>query len=165
MSVEARPEIVVLGLGNLMRTDDGVGIHAVRRLAESGRLPSGVRVIEGGTLGLDLLPHIEGTTNLLAIDAVEHGMPPGSLSRFANKELSTLPTGSSAHLLGFSDLISALRLLGAAPRDVVLLGVQPQSTDWGIKLSPCVSAGLVDLLEVSLSVVAGWSSGKRPGVT
>ena len=56
MSLESRPRIAVLGLGNLMRTDDGVGVHAIRILLESGRLPPGVEAIEGGTLGLDLLP-------------------------------------------------------------------------------------------------------------
>ena len=157
MSQENRAGIAILALGNFMRTDDGVGIHAVRRLAESGRIPPGVEVIEGGTLGLDLLPRIEGLSHLLAIDAVDFGAQPGKLCRFAGQELLTLPAGKSVHLLGFSDLLGALQLLGRAPHEVVLLGVQPQSTGWGVTLSPSVAAVLDDLLETALSEIAGWA--------
>lgn len=156
MNLEASPKIAILGLGNLLLTDDGVGVHAVRRLADSGRVPHGIEVIEGGTMGLDLLPRIEGLSHLLAIDAVEFGAPPGTLFRFANEDLATVPTGKSVHLLGFSDLLGALRLLGCGPREVVLLGLQPESTVWGVTLSPKVAAALDDLLEAALSEVARW---------
>ena len=156
MNLEVSSTIGVLGLGNLMHTDDGVGVHAIRRLAESGRIPSGIEAIEGGTLGLHLLPRIETLTHLLAIDAVDCGAPPGTLSRYTSEELLTLPAAKSVHLLGFTDLLSALRLLGRAPSEVVLLGVQPESTEWGVALSPAVAAVLDNLLEAVLSEIAGW---------
>ena len=156
MSLNSQPNIAILGLGNLMRTDDGVGVHAIRILLESGRFPPGVEAIEGGTLGLDLLPRLEGQTHLLAIDAVDFGAPPGALSRFTGQELLNLPAGKSVHLLGFSDLLGALRLLGRGPSEVVLLGLQPESTVWGVTLSPKVAAALDDLLEVALAEVALW---------
>lgn len=156
MSRSAPPRIAVLGLGNLMRTDDGVGVHAIRKLIDNRSMPPGVEVIEGGTLGLDLLPRVEELTHLLAIDAVDFGAPPGALSLFANQGLLTLPVGKSAHLLGFSDLLGALRLLGREPREVVLLGVQPQSTEWGVTLTPMVAAAFDDLLEAALSKLTGW---------
>ena len=156
MKAEPGPRIAVLGLGNLMRTDDGVGVHAIQRLAESKELPPGIEVIEGGTMGLDLLPRLEGLTHLLAIDAVDFGAPPGTLSRFADEDLATLPVAKSVHLLGFSDLISALRLLERAPRVIVLLGMQPKSTGWGITLSPAVATALDRLLDAALSEIAGW---------
>ncbi|HTY82834.1 MAG TPA: HyaD/HybD family hydrogenase maturation endopeptidase [Silvibacterium sp.] len=165
MSMDASPNIAALGLGNLMRTDDGVGIHAIRRLLESDRLPRGVEVIEGGTLGLDLLPRLEGMTHVLAVDAVEFGGPPGTLYRFANRDLNSLPAGKSVHLLGFSDLVNALRLLGEAPSEVVLLGVQPESTDWGVALSPSVAAALNELLEAALSEIAEWLEPETAGMT
>jgi hydrogenase maturation protease len=164
MSPEAAPQIAVLGLGNLMRTDDGVGVHAIGKLLASNLLPPGVEVIEGGTLGLDLLPRIEGVSHLLAIDAVDFGAPPGALSRFAGAELATLPAGKSIHLLGFSDLVAALRLLGRAPREVVLLGVQPESTDWGVTLSHRVAAVLDDLLAAALAEIHGWLQGAPAGM-
>lgn len=147
-----------------MRTDDGVGVHAIRRSLDSGQLPHGVQAIEGGTLGLDLLPRIERLKHLLVIDAVDFGASPGALSRFANQGLLALPTGKSVHLLGFSDLLSALRLLGQAPSEVVLLGVQPESTDWGVTLSHHVAAVLDDLLAAALAEIHGCLQGAPAGM-
>ena len=161
MRGSAPPRIAVLGLGNLMRADDGVGIHAIRKLIDNRLVPPGVEVIDGGTLGLDLLPRVEEFTHLLAIDAIDFGAPPGALSRLANLDLLTLPVGKSAHLLGFSDLLCALRLLGRKPCEVVLLGVQPQSIDWGVTLTPIVAAALDDLLEAALSLLAGWTQSEQ----
>jgi len=157
MSGNPQFNIAILALGNLMHTDDGVGIHALRRLLESGRLPPNVQAIDGGTLGLDLLPRLEGMTHLLALDAVDAGAAPGSLSRFANHDLSNLPTAKSVHLLGFSDLLNALRLLGEAPEEVVLLGIQPGSTDWGVELTPRVDAAMESLLDATFSQIADWA--------
>lgn len=156
MTEEASSGIAVLGLGNLMRSDDGVGVHAIRRLLESGRLSSGVEVIDGGTLGLDLLPRIEGVSRLLTIDAVEFKAPPGTVRRFLAGDLARLPIGKSVHLLGLTDLLSALRLLGHAPSEVVLLGIQPESTEWGIGLSPSVAGAFDDLIGAALAEIAGW---------
>lgn len=154
---DPQANIAVLGLGNLMHADDGVGIHAMRRLLESGRLPPKIQAIEGGTLGLDLLPRLEGMTHLLALDAVDIGAAPGTLSRFTNQDLSTLRTAKSVHLLGFSDVLNALRLLGQAPDEVVLLGIQPESTDWAVELSPSVFAAVDSLLEATFSQIACWT--------
>jgi len=164
MSLDSQPNIAILGLGNLMRTDDGVGVHAIRILLESGRLPAGVEAIEGGTLGLDLLPRLEGQTHLLAIDAVDFGAAPGAFSLFAGQELLHLPAGKSVHLLGFSDLLNALYLLGQTPSEVVLLGVQPESTEWGVALSPSVAAALDDLLAAALAEIHGWLQGEPAGM-
>lgn len=100
--------VAVLGLGNPIR-----------------------RVIDGGTLGLDLLSSLSGVSHLLALDAVETATSPGTLARFADAELSSLSISKSVHLLGFVDLLDALSLLDDAPDRVVLLGIQPESTDWG----------------------------------
>jgi hydrogenase maturation protease len=148
--------IVVLGLGNPIRTDDGVGVHAIRKLAAESVLPPEVRIIDGGTLGLDLLPCLRGTTHLLALDAVDSGEPPGTLSRFAREELARLPISKSVHLLGFADLLGAMNLLEDIPDEVVLLGVQPESTDWGTKLTPAVDAVVNDLLATVLAQISDW---------
>ena len=156
MSQSSHARIALLGLGNLLRTDDGVGVHAIRKLIDDRSVPPGVEVIEGGTLGLDLLPRVEELTHLLVIDAVDVGARPGALTRFANHDILALPVGKSSHLLGFSDLLAALRLLGREPHEVVLLGVQPQSTEWGVTLTPTVAAAFDDLLEAALSSLNGW---------
>lgn len=148
--------IGVLGLGNLMRTDDAVGMLTLRSLTEDGRLPSEVRVIEGGTLGLDLLDSLRGISHLLALDAVDVGIAPGTLMRFEGDELADLPVSKSVHLLGFSDLMGVLRLIEAAPLEVVLLGVQPEFTDWGTALTPAVEAAQSELVEAALQQIAQW---------
>jgi len=149
-------QIALLGLGNLMRTDDAVGMLTLQTLAESGLLPPDVRVIEGGTLGLDLLDSLRSISHLLALDAVDTGATPGTLKRFEGQEVDDLPVSKSVHLLGFSDLMGALRLIDAAPAEVVLLGVQPASTDWGTLLSPEVDLTLQPLMQSALAQLTQW---------
>ena len=149
--------IGLLGLGNLMRTDDAIGMLTLRQLTEDGRLPKEVRVIEGETLGLDLLDKVHGISHLLALDAVDTGAEPGTLARFAGPDMAGLPISKSVHLLGFSDLMNVLRLMGAAPNEVVLLGVQPKSTDWGTALTPRVDAAQNGLVEAAMKQLAKWA--------
>lgn len=149
-------KVLVLGLGNLMRTDDGVGIHAIRELSSEGRLPPHIQTVEGGTLGLDLLHSLRGVTHLLALDAVDVGAAPGTLLRFGNAELSALPIAQSVHLLGFADLLGTLKLLDDAPDEVMLLGIQPESTGWGLNLSPSIASALNNLIKHTLIQIASW---------
>lgn len=148
--------IVGLGLGNLMRTDDAVGMLAVEQLRADARLPVSVSLVDGGTLGLDLLHPLEGATHLLALDAIDTGTAPGTLLRFAGEAIADLPVGKSVHLLGFSDLIGALRLTGNAPVEIVVLGVQPETIGWGTELTPRVEAALPKLIELAVAQVERW---------
>ncbi|HZZ39888.1 MAG TPA: HyaD/HybD family hydrogenase maturation endopeptidase [Acidobacteriaceae bacterium] len=150
--------IVVLGLGNLMRTDDAVGMLAVEQLRADGRVPVSVSLVDGGTLGLDLLHPLEGATHVLALDAIESGAPPGTLLRFAGEEIADLPISKSVHLLGFADLIGAMRLIGNAPVEIVVLGVQPEATGWGTQLTPVVQAALPELVETAVEQMARWQA-------
>src|SRR6516164_5044813 len=152
--------LAVLGLGNPLRQDDGVGIHAVRMLSVDSRLPREVQIIDGGTLGLNLLPSLRGVSHLLALDAVDTAASPGTVSRFAEAKLMGLPISKSVHLLGFADILGALSLLDEAPREVVLLGIQPGSTEWGLTLSPIVDAALNDLVEAALIQIVNWLDGR-----
>jgi hydrogenase maturation protease len=145
-------------LGNLMRTDDAVGVLAVRALAEGNLVPPSVLLIEGGTLGLDLLGNLHGLTHILALDAVDAELAPGTLLRFAGDDLTKLPTSKSVHLLGFADLMNVLHLMDAAPEQVILLGVQPASTDWGTTLTPTVEAAQKELVDAALLQISEWLS-------
>jgi hydrogenase maturation protease len=149
-------QIRVLGLGNLMRTDDAIGMLSLDRLTDDIRFPREIEAIEGGTLGLDLLHALYGISHLLVLDAVDIGAAPGTLVRFAGRELARLPTSKSVHLLGLSDLINVLLLMEAPPTEVVLLGVQPESTDWGTNLTPVVEAAQSSLVEAALKQIAQW---------
>lgn len=150
------PRIVVLGLGNLMRTDDAVGMLALQHMRADLRLPADVVLIEGGTLGLDLLHPLQGATHLLALDAIDGGAAPGTLLRFAGDAVADLPVSKSVHLLGFSDLIGALRLTGEAPAEIVVLGVQPETIGWGTELTATLREALPRLVEAAISQVSRW---------
>ncbi len=152
----AEPRVAVLGLGNLMRTDDAVGMLALQHLRADPRFPRTAALIEGGTLGIDLIYPLDGITHLVALDAIDAGVEPGTLLRYCGDEISSLPVSKSVHLLGFSDLIGAMRLVESAPVEIVVLGVQPQSTDWGTELTPKVDAALVTLVECAMGQVLRW---------
>lgn len=141
---------VVLGLGNILHCDDGAGPQAIRRLRADPRVPTGVSLVEGGTLGLELLPYVWDCARLIVIDAVDVGQSPGTLVRMSGEDLNTLPGSSNVHQLGVSDLLVALRMLAERQPDVVLLGVQPGSTDWSCELSSCVAASIDSLVEATI---------------
>lgn len=152
------PRIAVLGLGNLMRTDDAVGMLAIQQLRADPRFPPSVSLIDGGTLGLDLLYPLEGVTHLLALDAIDAGAAPGTLLRYEGDDIDDLPIAKSVHLLGFSDLIGAMRLIGTAPSEIVVLGVQPQAIQWGTQLTPMVETARALLVESVFAQIAEWTA-------
>lgn len=142
---------VVLGLGNTLHSDDGIGPQAIERLRNDPRVPEDVALIEGGTLGLELLTYIWDCSYLLVLDAVDVGQPPGTLVRMASQELQTLTGKGSVHQLGVADLLVALRVLAQRQPTVVLLGVQPATTNWGTELSPAVEAVMGSLIAAAVA--------------
>ena len=147
----------VLGLGNLVHADDGVGVHAVQELQRDSRVPPGVALLDGGTHGLALLPYISRFTRLLVIDAVNAGERPGTLVRFEGSALHGLPGKASVHQLGFADMMVALKLLNESPPELVVLGVQPSSTEWSIELTTTVREALPALLDAVVQQLETWN--------
>jgi hydrogenase maturation protease len=149
--------ILVLGIGNLVMSDDGIGVRVVQQLAERYRFPAGVTVLDGGTLGLDLLPRLEGVARLLVVDAVETGRAPGTLVRLAGDDVPiVLETKLSPHQMGLKDLLAVAMLQGFAPQEMVLWGVQPERIEMSMELSPVVAAQLETLVEKVLAELTGW---------
>jgi hydrogenase maturation protease len=149
---------LVLGIGNVVHSDDGVGIHAIDRLRRHEHLPPGVKLVDGGTHGLGLISHISGFQRLLVIDAIDAGQEPGSLIRLEGAGLEKLPGKPSVHQLGLADLMIAMQLLGERPAEVVVIGVQPQSTDWSVELTEPVRASLGALLETVIAQLESWAA-------
>jgi hydrogenase maturation protease len=149
---------LVLGLGNLVHSDDGLGVHAIRRLEQDARVPPGVALMDGGTQGLALLPHISGCDRLLVIDAIDAGREPGTLIRLDSESARKLPGKPSVHQLGFADLMIALELLGESPPELVVIGMQPASTEWSPDLTPRVQASLDALLRVVTDQLNSWTA-------
>ena len=143
-------EIVVLGLGNVLHSDDGVGPRALERLRSDPRVPDGVTLLEGGTLGLELLTYVWDCAFLLVLDAVDVGRVPGTIVRIEGEGLNSLPGKGSVHQLGLADLMVALRVLADKTPEVVVLGVQPATTAWGAELSPAVDAVMDSFLDAAV---------------
>jgi hydrogenase maturation protease len=147
----------MLGIGNLIMSDDGVGVRVVQRLSEGYSFPPEVEILDGGTLGLDLLPLLEGLDRLLIVDAMETGGPPGTIVRLTGDEIPlAFETRLSAHQMGLKDLLAVSRLLGNPLPEMVLLGVQPECIELGMELSPPVAAVLDTLVEMVLRELEGW---------
>ena len=148
---------LILGVGNLLLSDEGVGLRVVERLATTYDLPEGVRILDGGTLGLDLLYYLEGVENLLIVDAVEMGKEPGTLLRLEGDEVpSFLSIKMSPHQIGIPDMLFAARLKDLYPRNVVLWGVQPAVLDTGLELSPPVAAQVNALVDEVVEQLVQW---------
>jgi hydrogenase maturation protease len=140
--------LLILGLGNLLCTDDGVGPVAAQAIAETRIIPDGVQVLDGGTLGLALLPYLEDAERAILVDAIEIDTPPGTLVRLEGDEVGpAVAARLSVHQVGVSDLIEAARWRERIPPTLVLLGVVPESTELGVELSPRVQTALPALLD------------------
>lgn len=148
---------VVIGIGNTIHRDDGAGVHALRRLEADLRLPDQVKLVDGGTRGLELLADVHGYARLLLLDAIDVGEKPGTVIRMTADDLRGLPGGASVHQLGLGDLLATLPLISDAPTEVVLLGIQPAETDWATDLSPAVEANLGELVEAAIEQLTLWS--------
>lgn len=163
--MEEQPAVrtLVLGAGNLLLSDEGVGIHVIRRLEELYDLPEGVQILDGGTLGLDLLFYLEGVENLVIVDAVEMDQEPGSLTRLEGDEIpSFLSLKMSPHQIGIPDMLFAAKLRDMYPRNVVLWGVQPDLLVAGLELSPTVAAQLDVLVNKVVEELETWGQSPTP---
>jgi len=139
--------LLVLGLGNPLCGDDGLGVAAVAELARRYQPPAGAVVLDGGTLGLSLLPFLEDAEDAILVDAVRGDGPPGALVRLAGADVRpAVEARLSVHQVGVSDLIGAADLLGRLPRRLVLVGLVPATLDLGLGLSPAVAAALPALV-------------------
>jgi hydrogenase maturation protease len=148
---------VVLGLGNVIHSDDGVGVYAVQRLKEAPDVPPDIDLIEGGTLGLALLPYVWDARRVLVLDAVDVGKPAGTVVCLTGDEIRRLRGSGSVHLAGLADLLGTLQLMAKPPQEIILLGVQPASTEWGTELSQEVEAAIPQLVSAALDLLCRWS--------
>lgn len=141
--------LVVLGLGNVLCTDDGVGPAAVSRLWREWEPPSEVSVVDGGTLGMALMPLLETVGEAILVDAVAvDGQRPGSRVRLEGEDIpSAVLHRLSPHQIGVADLLDGLRLLGRTPPRLVLLGLVPESLGLGLEPTPTVAAAIPCLVD------------------
>lgn len=146
---------VVLGIGNVLMSDEGVGVHAVKTLVQQYELAEDVEAIDGGTTGMELLPELEGVDLLLIIDAIRIGQSPATVVRLEGDQVPAFfKTKLSPHQVGLSDVLAALAFKGSAPGRVVLIGVQPVTLSLGMELSPEVKARLDEVVSLAVAELA-----------
>lgn len=133
--------IVVLGVGNILLSDEGVGVRAVERLRREYRLPPEVEVIDGGTSAMEMLDDLACADHLIIVDAVRSGKPPGTMVRIAGDAVPVFfKTKLSPHQIGLSDVLATLTLTGEQPGGVTVIGMEPVSLATGMALTPQVEA-------------------------
>jgi hydrogenase maturation protease len=154
--------ILVLGVGNVLMGDEGVGVHAVRLLEREGGL-SGVTLVDGGTGGFHLLSYLSDYDPVVMIDATLDGRPPGTVSIIEPRYASDFPRSLSAHDIGLRDLVESAVLLGTLPRihliTVSVDTLQPMQAS----LSPAVEASLPRVVSLVRSTVGRLRGGPRAG--
>lgn len=149
--------VLLIGWGNLLLGDEGVGVHALRRLEHTYSFAPAVELVDGGTSGLDLLPLFGEHGRILMLDAVALDASPGEIQVLRGGDIRrALDQKLSVHHLGVSDVLAVAELLDYAPEEIVLLGMVPECLDLGLELSPRISARLPSFLEIALSILRSW---------
>ena len=161
-------QILILGIGNVLWADEGFGVRCVETLADRYAFPQNVRLLDGGTQGLYLLPFMEEADALIVFDAVDYGLPPGSLKLVENDQVPAFMGAKkmSLHQTGFQDVIATAQLMGYCPTQMLLIGCQPvELEDYGGGLRPAVAAQIDPAIAVALEKLAEWGITPRPGQT
>ncbi len=152
MNVSKLKPVLILGLGNPLQGDDGVGCRVAQEL-EGRTLPDDVEVMDGGTPGVGLLNLFQGRLRVIIVDAAEMGLAAGSVVRFRPKDVTL--TGSaqrfSLHRSGVADALALASELKLALPEIVVFGVQPERVDWNDSLSPQVQAAVPQMIEAVLN--------------
>jgi len=148
------PRIMIMGVGNVLLSDEGVGIHILKQFKED-EIPINVELIEAGTAGLELAHLIQDTDFLIVVDAVNAKSQPGALFRFKPDDITIIPEmfEVSFHQVGIMEVLSTVSIFGTPPKTIIY-GVQPKSLDWGMELSQDVAAILPGLKEQILREIS-----------
>ena len=151
--------VLILGIGNVLWADEGFGVRCVEAMAETHALPENVRLLDGGTQGLYLLPFLEEADAVLVFDAIDYGLPPGTMKVVRDGEVPAFMGAKkmSLHQTGFQDVIATATLMGYRPPQMVLIGCQPvELEDYGGGLRPLVAARIPEALAIARDILAEW---------
>lgn len=150
-------EITVLGIGNTILSDEGFGVRVVEFLQEHYAFPENVQLIDGGTLGVELIHFVAGTSKLLIIDSIDGGTAAGKIFHLREDEiLKHFTQKISAHEVGIQDILTMLEITNKKIPCVELIGAQPYSLDAGINLTPQMQKLLPVFAEKALRILTDW---------
>ena len=155
------PPILVLGVGNTLMSDDGVGVRLMEHVRALQPPHPAIRYLDAGTLSFILLPEIQACSALLVLDAAQFGEPPGAIRSLTGAEMDDFlrTARCSVHEVGIRDLLDLARLTGTLPAKRAFIGVQPAATGWGEALSPEVASALPAAATRAGHLLSDWLSG------
>lgn len=157
-----RPEtICVLGIGNVLWADEGFGVRCVEALQQRYEFAPQVQLVDGGTQGLYLIQHVQQASRLLIFDAIDYGLEPGELKLVENEEVPRFMGAKkmSLHQTGFQEVLMLALLTEKYPKEVLLIGCQPQELDdYGGSLRPIVKQALEDALALGIDTLRRWGA-------
>ncbi len=162
------PKVLILGIGNVLWADEGFGVRCVEVMSDTHALPENVRLLDGGTQGLYLLPFLEEADALIVFDAIDYGLPAGTMKIIRDGEVPAFMGAKkmSLHQTGFQDVIATAQLMGYCPARMVLIGCQPvELEDYGGGLRPAVAARIPEALAIARDILAEWDVPVRTGRT
>ena len=142
--------VVILGVGNLLLGDEGVGVHVARRMAQV-ELPEGVEVIEAGTMPTEALGPVGDIAKLVIVDAVATDGPPGAVYRLPASVVANTDAELSLHEFTLAEALADWRLQGLDPDRIVIIGVQPHKVEWSTELSSEVEANLPKIIDTAIA--------------
>ena len=149
--------IVVLGVGNILLTDEGLGVHVVEDLKANYTFTPQMSLIDGGTMGMELLTYMRGMKKILLIDAVNGGEAPGTIYEFPHRELEQYFTDHiSVHEVGMQDILRIRAIQENPLEDAIVIGVEPESLDVGFEPSAPVQKALPEVKDRVLRVLREW---------
>lgn len=162
------PQIVVLGIGNVLWADEGFGVRCVEIMQQQYECGPNVQWIDGGTQGLYLIQHVQGADRLMIFDAIDYGLEPGTMQIIENEEVPKYMGAKkmSLHQTGFQEVLALAQLTGKYPEHVVLIGCQPEELeDYGGSLRDSVKAVIPRALDIGLSYLTAWGGDPKPRTT
>ncbi|HCL81557.1 MAG TPA: hydrogenase expression/formation protein [Nitrospiraceae bacterium] len=149
--------LCVIGLGNILLKDEGIGVHAANAVKERYAFSPDVDIIDGGTIGLDLLPIIEGRDRVMIVDAVDFGKEPGHIGIIKDKDIpSVLNSKLSVHHIGLSDVLFTAAFMDITPSEICLVGIQPKSLDVGLDMTPEIDGKMEDMINLIIKTLQSW---------
>jgi hydrogenase maturation protease len=153
-----KSEIALMGLGNILLRDEGVGVHVLNRIKEQYTFSPPVQLIDGGTLGFALLPFFEDCGRILIVDAVDFGKEPGHIEAMEDDHIpSVFLPKLSVHHIGLCDVLFAAKLMGIKPEKICLVGIQPGSIDVGLEMTETIKSALGDLTGLIIMKLKEWN--------
>lgn len=154
--------ILVLGLGNLLMSDDALGSRTIIELEKRYLFPEQVALLDGGTLGLDLLPRLEGIDKLLVIDALQMGAEAGHVFRLEGEEVPrAFANKLSVHQMGLQDLLAVAELQGHLPPRLVVWGAQAESIEMRMEMSAAVNVAMEQVIAGVVRELSDWGAAPR----